>query len=182
MPGGNPREREFFRDDTRPKADEKKPSVRRKINQKLRRKKVLELRLQGHNQSVIALKLGVQQSTVSEDLRTVLNEFEQYVVVDNLYYCSIQLTQINEAIIALRPKVMGGDNAAINSLIKCLDHQAKILGLYKPQKVEVQTTPKPVDQQIEELKTLFKLEPISPFADIKPVEKNKDPEVIVDPS
>jgi hypothetical protein len=55
-------------------------------------------------------------------------------------YLGEQLAVINVAIDGLMPKVVKGDVRADEALVKLLDHQAKLLGLYAPVKANVTVT------------------------------------------
>ncbi|MGI3198430.1 hypothetical protein ACRJ4B_16060 [Streptomyces sp. GTA36] len=55
-------------------------------------------------------------------------------------YLGEQLAVINVAIDGLMPQVVRGDVRADEALVKLLDHQAKLLGLYAPVRVNATVT------------------------------------------
>lgn len=55
-------------------------------------------------------------------------------------YLGEQLANLGIAIDALMPKVIKGDVRANEALVKLFDHQAKLLGLYAPVKVNATVT------------------------------------------
>ncbi|MEU7381537.1 hypothetical protein AB0A91_16345 [Streptomyces sp. NPDC042207] len=55
-------------------------------------------------------------------------------------YLGEQLAIINVAIDGLMPKVIKGDVRSNEALVKLLDHQAKLLGLYAPVRVNATVT------------------------------------------
>lgn len=55
-------------------------------------------------------------------------------------YLGEQLAVINVAIDGLMPKVIKGDVRSNEALVKLLDHQAKLLGLYAPVRASVTVT------------------------------------------
>jgi len=55
-------------------------------------------------------------------------------------YVGQQLATVHEVINGLMPRVRSGDAKAAEALIRALDHEAKLLGLYAPVKHNVQVT------------------------------------------
>ncbi|MCX4994271.1 hypothetical protein [Streptomyces longwoodensis] len=55
-------------------------------------------------------------------------------------YLGEQLANLDIAINSLMPKVMKGDVRAVEGLVRLFDHQAKLLGLYAPVKVNATVT------------------------------------------
>lgn len=55
-------------------------------------------------------------------------------------YLGEQLGNLDIAINSLMPKVIKGDVRAVEGLVKLFDHQAKLLGLYAPVKVNATVT------------------------------------------
>lgn len=55
-------------------------------------------------------------------------------------YLGEQLANLDIAINSLMPKVMKGDVRAVEGLVRLFDHQAKLLGLYAPVKVNATIT------------------------------------------
>ncbi|MEU9597160.1 hypothetical protein AB0E06_10145 [Streptomyces sp. NPDC048109] len=55
-------------------------------------------------------------------------------------YLGEQLANLDIAINSLMPKVIKGDVRAVEGLVKLFDHQAKLLGLYAPVKVNATVT------------------------------------------
>lgn len=65
-------------------------------------------------------------------------------------YIGEQLATLDIAITGLMPKVVKGDVRSDEALVKLLDHQAKLLGLYAPVKVNATVT----DERIARIKEL----------------------------
>ncbi|MFD1832416.1 hypothetical protein ACFSJS_22610 [Streptomyces desertarenae] len=55
-------------------------------------------------------------------------------------YVGAQLATVQEIITGLMPKVCAGDAKAAEAMIRAMDHEAKLLGLYAPVKASVTVT------------------------------------------
>lgn len=55
-------------------------------------------------------------------------------------YVGAQLATVQEIITGLMPKVCAGDTRAAEAMIRAMDHEARLLGLYAPVKASVTVT------------------------------------------
>ena len=103
-----------------------------------RRTKVGRLYTEGWNQTEIACKLGVAQSTVSEDLKLVRKRWLE-LQVSNLEEARAE--ELEKIRLVVRNAWEGweqskrkngyGSSRYLNILLKCVDMECKLLGLYE---------------------------------------------------
>ena len=55
-------------------------------------------------------------------------------------YVGEQLATVRELIDGMMPRVRGGDSKAAEAVVRAMDHEAKLLGLYAPVKANVTVT------------------------------------------
>jgi len=103
-----------------------------------RRTKVGRLYTEGWNQTEIACKLGVAQSTVSEDLKLVRKRWLELQVSDLEEARAEELEKIRlvvrnawEGWEQSKRKNGYGNPRYLNLLLSCIDKECKILGLYE---------------------------------------------------
>ncbi|MFF9124369.1 sigma factor-like helix-turn-helix DNA-binding protein [Streptomyces sp. NPDC014889] len=65
-------------------------------------------------------------------------------------YLGEQLAILDVAVTGLMPKVVKGDVRSNEALVRLLDHQAKLLGLYAPVRTDVKVT----DERVARIKAL----------------------------
>lgn len=92
-----------------------------------RAEKVRSLRLAGFTYQQIADKLGCSMSTVRGDLEKLKTEYPKQTTRELTAEQNAKLVEM------MKPqflKACGGDHRAANTMLKLLDHQAKLWGLY----------------------------------------------------
>ena len=106
------------------------PHIRRdkqQLNKMVRAEKVRSLRLAGFSYQAIADKLDVSISTVRSDLEKLKTEYPQQTTRELTAEQNAKLVEM------MKPqflKACSGDHRAANTMLKLLDHQAKLWGLY----------------------------------------------------
>lgn len=99
-----------------------------------RRAREMALRLHnaGMTYAVIADQTGIPRGRVKEELVSAMRELADEPVE---YKAMAQMSLLRDMRRALYPKVMEGDLGAVDRVLKLMDHEAKLLGLYAPQRV-----------------------------------------------
>lgn|SRR3990167_663424 len=87
----------------------------------------------------VAQKLNLRTKDVSQALRDYLAELRREGLQSVAEYRHVQLERINAAIDAVWPRVLGGNVDAINTMIRLLEREARLLGLDAPTKVDITT-------------------------------------------
>ena len=99
-----------------------------------RRMKVLTMRNAGATIPRIAEQMGVTETTIRNDIRKAVQEVVRVPVdqmVDRQRAILLDITRVNY------PAAMGGDREAQGVILRVLEHEAKLYGLYAPQRVTV---------------------------------------------
>lgn len=92
-----------------------------------RAEKVRSLRLAGFTYRQIADQLDISIDTVRRDMDRITVEFPQQTVRE------LAAEQNDKLVEMMKPqflKAAKGDHKAVNAMLKLLDHQAKLFGLY----------------------------------------------------
>lgn len=99
-----------------------------------RRAECMRLRNRGMTLTAIGEKLGINASTVSLDiqrgLKAILREPAEEMV-------ATQRSIIRDIRAAMYPYMLAGDEKAADKIMKTLDHEAKLFGLYAPERVSI---------------------------------------------
>lgn len=99
-----------------------------------RRARAMHLRNRGLSYEKIADELNVSTDTVARDiragLRAILREPAEEMV-------SNQRSILRDIQKAMYPYMVAGDEKAADRIIKTLDHEAKLFGLYAPERVSI---------------------------------------------
>lgn len=91
----------------------------------------------GLNYRRIGEKYGVSHQTVAEEIREYLKELRSIGIRSVIEYRQVQMERIQAAYNALWPNVVAGRIDAINTMIRLMDREARLLGLDAPQKVDI---------------------------------------------
>jgi DNA-binding CsgD family transcriptional regulator len=99
-----------------------------------RRITILKLRNAGVSLHKIAERLGISVDLVKADItrvtRAIIRENASDIVAN-------QLAITRDMVAALYPGALRGETGSVHEIVNLLAHQAKLLGLYAPQKVEI---------------------------------------------
>lgn len=99
-----------------------------------RRMKVLSFWNAGVPYNKIAEQLGISLSTVGQDIKLGLREAVQHST-DQIV--ARQLTVLRDIRKGCYQGVLSGDPQAASTMIKALEHEAKLFGLYAPQRIAI---------------------------------------------
>ena len=118
------------------------PNARHKeIERDARRAKVAKLLLGGvTNQTDIAEQLGVDQSTISRDIKVIEAEWQTRAAEDIAKAKGKDLARVERLIQALWPEAIKGKWLATDRVLALMQHRAKLLGLEAPVKREDKLT------------------------------------------
>ncbi len=95
-----------------------------------RRMRAWRLRLAGHTLRAISLALGISLGQVHADLAAVRAELAAQEMVAAEEYRLLQYARAEGVVAALWERVESGDVRAIDRLLRCLDFENRLLGLY----------------------------------------------------
>lgn len=109
---------------------------KRRALAEVRRKQILELRTKGHTIEQIAAKVGMSRSGAHSALKQSLSAVaaERREIAD--YQLDFELEQIDTVIRGMAVKVGKGDAHAGATMLRAMEHRAKLLGLYAAEKHE----------------------------------------------
>jgi len=108
-------------------------------------KKAYELRIAGLSYRRIGAQLGISYSSAFTYVREIMNELRKECKELAETYRDLELERLDQAQAAIYNKVLQGDVAAIDRLIRIQERRSKLLGLDKPQKQDVNVhMPEPI--------------------------------------
>lgn len=111
-----------------------------------RRAEAIKLRVRGKTIREIAAELGIGVATAHDDVRTAMTEIAQEAEGNVLAQRGTELARLEralgvvESVLTSAPTVDGGDELqlkALDRLVKIQDQRAKLLGLYAPERKEI---------------------------------------------
>ena len=140
-----------------------------------RRMRALTMRNAGATFTKIAEQLGVREHVARADVRKAIAEVVKLPVdqmVDRQRAILLDITRVNY------PAAMAGDRDAQATLLRVLEHEAKLYGLYAPARVNVGISEQEFAAQAAELLAALGTEPLRELAGEPPL----DAEVIPDPT
>lgn len=116
-----------------------KPARRARQQTKIavRRETVARLHLEGQTERQIAAELDVSIATISADLKAARQEWQRQYAESYDAACALQLARVERLWFDIYPAIEKGDLRAVEVAIRLLERQAKLLGLDKPNKVEI---------------------------------------------
>lgn len=121
-----------------------------------RRMRALTMRNAGATYAKIAEQFGVSTLTVRKDVRLALREVISETAEDMVARqrgILLDMTRANY------PAALQGDLGAQSAIVKCLEHEAKLFGLYAPTRVSVGVSDTEFAAQAAELIAALGLEP-----------------------
>lgn len=105
------------------------------IDARKREARVFELRVQGFTFEQIALEVGYQGASGAWQAYKRVKETLIFESVEEAR--QLELMRLDEMMFALWGRAIGGDLPAASCVLKIMDRRAKLLGLDKPEKVDV---------------------------------------------
>ena len=118
--------------------------------------RALTMRNAGATYAKIAEQFGVSTLTVRKDVRLALREVISETAEDMVARqrgILLDMTRANY------PAALSGDLGAQSAIVKCLEHEAKLFGLYAPTRVNVGVSDTEFAAQAAELIAALGLEP-----------------------
>lgn len=99
-----------------------------------RRMKALTLRNAGYTFSVIAAQLGISATVVRADCRLAMREVISETIEEGV---ARQMSVLRDMQHGAYPCAMSGDKDSIMAIVRCLEQEAKLKGLYAPARMSV---------------------------------------------
>lgn len=112
------------------------PNAPQKARIEDRAAQILRLRREGKSVRDISEELGVARTTVHDALVSAMRALREENRALAEHVLDLELERLDSMLDAIKAKIQGGDVKAIDTALKIGDQRAKLLGLYKPQKVE----------------------------------------------
>ena len=112
-------------------------STTRELIQWERSAMVLDLYKRGMTMRATAEELNCTESQVGNDIRSYIDELRRMGLQSAAQYRQVQLERIQDSVRAIWPMVLAGRMEAINTLIKLMEREARLLGLDAPTKVDL---------------------------------------------
>lgn len=132
-----------------------------------RRMKALTMRNAGATFARIADQLGISETRARDDVRKATAEVVQLPVdkmVERQRSILLDITRVNY------PAAMSGDRDAQTVLLRVLEHEAKLYGLYAPARVNVGVSETEFANQAAELLSVLGTEPLRELAGEPPLD------------
>lgn len=118
------------------------------VNANTRREFALQLRASGLNYREVAEAMvsrftrDLLPSTYDEryawrDVQTEMSKLRSMTLETAQQYRLMELYRLDQLQSAIMPDAVGGDQKAIASVLKIMDHRAKLMGLYAPSEVKI---------------------------------------------
>jgi hypothetical protein len=109
-----------------------RPHTPTEAEKRVQRETALRLHNAGMTKSVIAEQTGIPYGRVKEEIVSAMRELADEPIE---YKAMAQMSLMRDLRRALYPAAMRGDVQAVDRIMKVADHEAKLLGLYAPQRV-----------------------------------------------
>jgi hypothetical protein len=122
----------------------------------LREQQVYELRLSGKTYREIAVITGYADSSGAYQ---AYQRARDSITIDSIEeWIQLELERFNALQSALWPKALEGSIPAVNAILKISDQRAKLLGLYSPERFEVnshQYDSNSLDETMQDMKEMM---------------------------
>ena len=126
------------------------------IETRKREARVFELRIQGFTFEQIATEVGYQGASGAWQAYKRVKESHIFESVDEAR--QLELMRLDEMMLALWDRAIGGDLPAASCVLKIMDRRAKLLGLDKPEKIEVNKwdiSGQDIDAEVQRIVTIM---------------------------
>lgn len=105
------------------------------IEARKRDARVFEMRIQGFTFEQIASEVGYQGASGAWQAYRRVKETHIFESVEEAR--QLELMRLDELMYALWDRALGGDLSAVTGILKIMDRRAKLIGLDKPEKIDV---------------------------------------------
>lgn len=113
---------------------------RRDARSAVRRKTILDLRVEGLTFEAIGTRLGITKQAAHEALQKELAEAATERRASAHLILDEQIERVRFVLRSLAPKVAKGDSKAATAFLRAMEREAKLLGLDAPERHEVAGT------------------------------------------
>ena len=105
-----------------------------------REQRALELRKAGATYQQIADAMGLSTMGAYNAVKRAIGKLNNKITEDAKAVRRLELERLNQAQLAIWPRVQKGDIKAINALLRIMERRAKLLGLDAPAEANVNVT------------------------------------------
>lgn len=118
-----------------------------------RQQLALRYKQDGLSYRAIGAKLGVDHAQAFRDVKSAINELNNLKLDTAEDYRSLELARLDMLTKGLEPMAAVGNPLAVNAYVKVMEQRAKLLGLYAPEKkdINVKDLSKMSDAELEAL-------------------------------
>ena len=113
---------------------------RKAASRAVRRKTILDLRVEGLTLAQIGERLGISKQAVHQQVQAELAEVSAERRVTAGLIVDEQIERVRFVLRSLAPKVTKGDPKAATAFLRAMEREAKLLGLDAPEKHQVSGT------------------------------------------
>lgn len=153
----------------------------KRLTKEQRKVEALNLRAQGYDYRLIAEQLGVSVNTAYHDVHEALRYLSQYERVLAEDVRGLHLTRLDLLLAGLSDRAFTGDTFAVDSYLRVMERQSRLLGLDAPTQLDVNVrrplanaTPEEMERLIQAAKTTpalnFRNKQLGPASDAEPIE------------
>lgn len=125
-------------------ATPRRKTPRRDARNAVRRKTILELRVEGLTFAAIGTRLGISKQAAHEALRKELAEVATARKDLAEHQLEVELAGVDFVLAGMAPKVARGDAKAATAYLRAMERRAKLLGLDAPTKTDLTSGGKPI--------------------------------------
>lgn len=102
-----------------------------------RQLRVLELRQSGWTYRAIGEKLGITHVQAINDMKNAVAELNTTKLESTADYVAVELERLDMLTKALEPMAAVGNIGSVSAYIRVMEQRAKLLGLYAPEKKDI---------------------------------------------
>jgi hypothetical protein len=99
----------------------------------------------------MAQRLGVSAATVTEDVKAVRAEWHKRAADDYEAWLAEEIAKLDSLEQAMLPQALTGQTRAVHAVLGVMTRRAKLLGLDRPERMQVTTTPEKPSRTLAEL-------------------------------
>ncbi len=111
-----------------------------------RRIQIFGLRKSGASYRQIAKQLSINVATAFNAVSLTMQELKHEALANAGEYRELELTRLDQLQLNIWSQAVGGNLKAVETVIKLMDHRAKLLGLYAPTLTQSQTQTQTISQ------------------------------------
>lgn len=102
-----------------------------------RQQMALQLKQDGLSYRAIGVKLGVDHTQAWHDVKNAVAELNKLTLSSAEDYRALELSRLDMLTKGLEPMAAVGNPMAVNAYVKVMEQRAKLLGLYAPEKKDL---------------------------------------------